>query len=217
MRSSTLHSFTVVFLFLNLGQSGCSTAESGEKEAATTHSDDAGVPDQDAATRDSPAGSAGDAGEPNDSATTEDAAGGGSGSKNGDGGPLSDAGADAMAESGGTEQDNEAQPGTFTHIYDRAFKTCRLQCHGMGFSKLDMSSREAAYRSLVNQPSNPDNMECAPLGLKRVEPGKPEQSLLYLKLNIDAPCGQQMPPGGQLPQEMRNEVKDWIAAGAPDD
>jgi hypothetical protein len=116
-----------------------------------------------------------------------------------------------------TEQDGGARPGTFTHIYEKAFKTCRLQCHGMGFSMLDMSSRKAAYESLVDHDTNPKNEACAKLGLKRVKPGEPEQSLLYRKLDVKAPCGQQMPPGGQLPQELRDEVREWIANGAKDD
>jgi hypothetical protein len=87
----------------------------------------------------------------------------------------------------------------------------------MGFSMLNMATREAAYASLVDQESNPRNMNCAPLGLKRVKPGAPEESLLYLKLDIRPPCGQQMPPGGLLKQEFRDEVRDWIANGAKND
>jgi hypothetical protein len=86
----------------------------------------------------------------------------------------------------------------------------------MGFSMLDMSSRDAAYASLVDHDSNPKNEACAKLGLKRVKAGEPDQSLLYLKLDSHAPCGQQMPPGGQLPQELRDEVREWIARGAKD-
>ena len=87
----------------------------------------------------------------------------------------------------------------------------------MGYSMLNMATRELAYASLVDQASNPRNMNCAPLGLKRVVPGKPDESLLYLKLDINAPCGQQMPPGGTPTQELRDEVRDWIANGAKDD
>jgi hypothetical protein len=87
----------------------------------------------------------------------------------------------------------------------------------MGYSMLNMATRDAAYAALVDQDSNPKNMSCAPLGLKRVQPGAPEQSLLYLKLNINPPCGQQMPPGGLLQQELSDEVRDWIANGAKND
>lgn len=111
----------------------------------------------------------------------------------------------------------ETAAGTFSHIYEQAFKTCRTQCHVMGFSMLNMATRDAAYASLVDQTSNPGNKDCAMLGLKRVKPGAPDESLLYLKLDSHAPCGQQMPPGGQLRQELRDEVRDWIANGAQDD
>jgi hypothetical protein len=69
---------------------------------------------------------------------------------------------------------------------------------------------------LVDQDSNPGNKDCAKLGLKRVKPGAPDESLLYRKLDIHSPCGQQMPPGGTLSQEFQNEVRDWIANGAQD-
>ena len=110
----------------------------------------------------------------------------------------------------------EPAPGTFSHIYQYAFRTCRTQCHLMGYSMLSMATREAAYAALVDHDSNPGNMNCAPLGLKRVKPGEPEQSLLYLKLHSNAPCGQQMPPGGRIKPEFLDEVRDWIANGAPD-
>jgi len=87
----------------------------------------------------------------------------------------------------------------------------------MGFSMLNMATRESAYTSLVDQNSNPNNMSCAPLGLKRVKPGAPEESLLYLKLDINAPCGQQMPPGGTLKKELQEEVRAWITHGAKND
>ena len=55
---------------------------------------------------------------------------------------------------------------------------------------------------------------CAMLGKKRVVPHEPDESLLYLKLTVDAPCGQQMPPGGQLRDDAREQVRAWIEAGA---
>jgi hypothetical protein len=111
----------------------------------------------------------------------------------------------------------EAGPGTFTHVYEHAFMSCKLKmCHGGGLIGIDMSSRDGAYASLVDQPSNP-TAPCAKLGKKRIQPGQPDESLLYLKLDANAPCGQQMPPGGQLTQELRDEVRQWIESGASDD
>ena len=127
------------------------------------------------------------------------------------------AGSDSAEDGGVSEPAGEAPYGSFSHIYEVAFRTCRTQCHVMGFSMLNMATRESAYAALVDQDSNPKNMNCAPLGLKRVKPGAPEQSLLYLKLDINAPCGQQMPPGGTLKKELQDEVREWIAKGAKND
>ena len=79
-----------------------------------------------------------------------------------------------------------------------------------------MTTQQAAYDSLVDQPSDP-NRECAMLGLKRVVPGDPDKSLFYLKLDINAPCGQQMPIGGVLTPKTVTRIRDWIAMGAKND
>ena len=47
--------------------------------------------------------------------------------------------------------------------------------------------------------------------------GQPKESLLFLQLDINAPCGQQLPPGGVLPESSVQEIRDWIAAGTKDD
>jgi len=52
---------------------------------------------------------------------------------------------------------------------------------------------------------------------QRVVPHEPENSLLYRKLAQTAPCGQQMPPGGQLSLAARERVREWIMLGAKDD
>jgi hypothetical protein len=122
----------------------------------------------------------------------------------------------AAGSSANTDADAGAsEPGTFSHVYDNVFVGCRRMCHSEGLVGLDMSTRQSAYRTLVDQPANP-KAQCADLGKKRVQPGAPDDSLLFLKLNAHAPCGQQMPPGGQLPMELRDEVKKWIEDGAKD-
>ena len=111
----------------------------------------------------------------------------------------------------------DAPVGSFSHLFGQTFSTCKIDfCHGGGRAGLDMSSRDAAYRTLVDMPSSA-TAACGMLGKKRVVPGEPEQSLLFLKLDINAPCGQQMPPGGVLPESAVQEIHDWIAAGATDD
>lgn len=112
-------------------------------------------------------------------------------------------------------QANEAVGPTFSVIYDSVFSTCRNpMCHGGGVTGgLDMSTKQRAYDALVDHASSPTSI-CAMLGKKRVVPSDPDESLLYLKLTVDAPCGQQMPPGGQLKDEQREQVRAWIEAGA---
>lgn len=198
---SKLHSFPNAICFLICGQLACGDTETGSSAPFLAASDAGAVTQADAATR----------------ADAALAASKDSGSFQADAGAADAAGSAASDDGGVTEPAGETQPGTFSHIYEVAFKTCRTQCHVMGFSMLNMATRDAAYAALVDQDSNPRNMGCAPLGLKRVKPGDPEQSLLYLKLDINAPCGQQMPPGGLLTQASRDEVRDWIANGAKND
>jgi hypothetical protein len=204
-----LHSFTIVILFLSFGQMGCKDGDDGTAQgSAQSRAKDAdSAHDHDAKS----GGGAGALGRDADSLPADAGAAGSGGASSG---PAGSSGGDSSM---GTESAETAEPGTFTHIYEMAFKTCRTQCHGMGFSMLDMKTRDMAYSQLVDHDTNPGNMKCAPLGLKRVKPGSPEESLLYLKLDIHTPCGQQMPPGGQLTQEYRDEVRDWIMNGAKDD
>lgn len=204
-----LHSSTTRVLFLTTGLLACSNTESGTNKPGIAHAGASAVTKTDAATeRD---------GEVRDSADGP----ADSDSLRADAGSNADQKPDAGRASNGAgavpETAEPTVPGTFSHIYEQAFKTCRTQCHSMGYSKLNMATRDAAYASLVDQDSNPGNMDCAKLRLKRVKPGAPDESLLYLKLDIHAPCGQQMPPGGTLRQEVRDEVRDWIANGAKDD
>lgn len=196
MQSSKLHSFTSLIFFLICGQLACADTDNA---AGAQRDAQAGT------TTDSDAATAQRASEVASSESSRTDAGGA--------GTAADAASD---DAGGSEPAGEAQYGTFSHIYEVAFRSCRLQCHAEGYSMLNMATRDLAYAALVDQDSNPRNMSCAPLGLKRVKPGAPDESLLYLKLDINAPCGQQMPPGGTLSQELRDEVKDWIADGAKD-
>gem|GEM_PF-3927141 len=206
---SKLHSFLILIFSLICGQLACGDTESAANEPGIARSDAAMDTQSDAASmRDGAA-------QPSDAAvTTSDSFRVDASASGAAGGAAGSAGAD---DGGVSEPAAEAPYGSFSHIYDVAFRTCRTQCHVMGFSMLNMATRESAYTSLVDQNSNPNNMSCAPLGLKRVKPGAPEESLLYLKLDINAPCGQQMPPGGTLKKELQEEVRAWITHGAKND
>ena len=204
-----LHSSTITFLFLSCGLMACSSTGDGSKKPGLSGDDASVVAEKDAAVG-SNAGSKGSREEPSDSDSLR-----------ADAGSKQDEKPDAGHASGGAgsvpETAEPALPGTFSHIYEEAFKSCRTGCHGMGFSMLNMATRDLAYASLVDQDSNPGNKECAKLMLKRVKPGAPDESLLVKKLDIHAPCGQQMPPGGTLKKELQDEVREWIANGAKDD
>jgi hypothetical protein len=94
-------------------------------------------------------------------------------------------------------------------------------CHtsGMGVSippgglDLDPAESPSPYVNLIN-------VESADYpGMKYVVPGRPEQSLLFWKVNCDSPVyGSRMPLSnyaGGLSAEQQAEIYDWIAAGAP--
>jgi hypothetical protein len=87
-------------------------------------------------------------------------------------------------------------------------------CHIAG-DIVDLSEGHA-YMDLVGQPS------VAPetCGGTLVVPGQPDASYLYQKLTNDIPCyGSRMPRtefgSVPLPDCVTNVVRDWIAAGAP--
>ena len=208
LQVSKLHSFLILFFFLICGLLACEDTENAANEPGLVRSDAAvGTQTDGASARDAAAASVDAAASTRDSLRADASSSGAADAA---------AGAASREDAGVSEPAGEAAYGSFSHIYEVAFRTCRTQCHLMGYSMLNMATRESAYAALVDQASNPRNMECAPLGLKRVVPGAPDESLLYLKLDINAPCGQQIPPGGTLTQELRDEVRDWIANGAKD-
>jgi len=104
---------------------------------------------------------------------------------------------------------------TYTAIYDEILsQTCALAfCHAGSLDYLVITSKEDGYANLVDaQAMGP---QCASTGLKRVEPGDPDKSLMYLKIT-NPPCGLQMPPvGGMLQPAQIAQIKAWIEAGAP--
>jgi hypothetical protein len=180
---------------------------SGNSQTAAGASSQAGVSGTTAAAGSSGRGQdAGNSSSAQAGASGARAAAGASAGASGSSQPEVDASGD-----GGTDQV------TFTELYDTVFKKFCNLCHYGGTLQPDLSTRAAAYQSLVNAPANPSG-QCSKLGLKRVEPGDPAKSLLAVKLSTQkAACGQQMPPGGELKPELRQAIEQWIAAGAHDD
>jgi hypothetical protein len=127
-----------------------------------------------------------------------------------------------------------ASPNSFTAVYEKVIRpTCSSDfCHyngvGIRYSALDMSSQVFAYWSLVGQPCM--GPSCSEMGM-RVVPGRPEASILYLKVSETMPpCGSQMPAdpvaltamgtsvfsGTALPDDELALIKAWILEGAHD-
>jgi len=149
------------------------------------------------------------------------------------GGAGGDAGVDAAGDaraaeaSGGDARVDDSSAGgdgaptyapTFSAIYDEILaQSCALAfCHA-GADFLTITSKDQAYGVLVNaQAKGP---QCASSGLKLVDPGHPETSLLYLKVT-SPPCGSKMPllygdASGSLDPMQIDQIKTWIEAGAP--
>ena len=81
-------------------------------------------------------------------------------------------------------------------------------CHRAGHStSLDLSGG-SSYSNLINVRS----MNYAPL--KLVEPGKSEDSVLYLKIVGSSETGSKMPPGGTLSDASVANIRAWITEGA---
>lgn len=84
-------------------------------------------------------------------------------------------------------------------------------CHGAS-GGLSLSP-ERAYEELFCHPTETAGM---PPDARRVVPGNPERSWLFLRINCDAPsdAGFRMPVGGLMPTSQQGLLRDWIAQGA---
>jgi hypothetical protein len=100
---------------------------------------------------------------------------------------------------------------TLAQIQAVVFTPKCASCHdGVGNAlpgSMDLSDETASLNSLVGVPSDND-----PLMQDRVEPQMPDMS--YLMDKIDGTAPQQMPPGGSLPMEEVNAIRQWILDGA---
>ena len=88
-----------------------------------------------------------------------------------------------------------------------------VSCHG-GSGGLFLTQGQS-YQNLVNV-----NAQAACTNKKRVLPGNPGESVLYIRVESNTPnteCGvnSRMPQGSpRLPEETINVIKDWILQGA---
>lgn len=110
--------------------------------------------------------------------------------------------------------ENEPETGvTLAQLQANIFTPRCAVCHSGGSAPhgLRLDSEDNSYAFLVDRPA-----EGVPT-LMRVNPGQPEQSYLVHKLEgATSIVGGRMPLGGPfLNQEQINQVRDWIANGAP--
>ncbi len=95
-------------------------------------------------------------------------------------------------------------------------KSCtNSACHGegTGAGNLSLKDKATSFANLVGKESG--EIDDAGKPLNRVEPGKPDKSVLWIVL--DHPFGKAkggMPPGARLDQYKIDAVKAWIADGA---
>jgi outer membrane protein assembly factor BamB len=128
-------------------------------------------------------------------------------------GDMGEPDTDAGVESGSAR----SMAPTFDAVYREVLEPSgctTTYCHGCG-GNLAMMDRATAYDNLVNAAA--DGKLCAKSGLRRVTPGKPNESLLYVKLLENPPCGVRMPVAGKLPLADIEQIKAWITLGAMND
>jgi hypothetical protein len=103
---------------------------------------------------------------------------------------------------------------TLAQIQQSVFTPSCSVCHTGGGSSLpasmNLSSAQASFQALVGVAS------LQVPSLQRVKPGDPDTSYLIDKLEGTQTVGVQMPFGGQpLPQATIDQIRAWIADGAP--
>jgi mono/diheme cytochrome c family protein len=106
-----------------------------------------------------------------------------------------------------------AEPVTFSKDIVPILKTRCVMCHLTGQEPGNMKlAPKVAYATLVG-------VKATETDLKRIEPGKPDQSYVVRKLEgthvAAGGTGEQMPMGGDpLPPEQIQKIRAWIEQGA---
>jgi len=106
--------------------------------------------------------------------------------------------------------DGDQEKSTLLWIQDNVFSPICVECHS--------GANPAAGQDLSNiaaSASNLINIASANTNFKRVLPGSPQESYLYLKITGDSQAGARMPLGKPaLSDEAITAIKQWIALGA---
>jgi hypothetical protein len=130
-----------------------------------------------------------------------------------------------LAACGGSQPASADGPaGTFTQIYQTVLSTdtesrCNF-CHSMPASQVSNGmfhtgmDQAETYAALIDKTS----LSTACSGRSVIVPFEPDQSLLFLKVAGQPPCGNRMPLGGKaLSAAQIQMIQSWIAAGANND
>ena len=137
-----------------------------------------------------------------------------------DGAAQDDDAGDDRADVGIDGPDAIVRLPTFTGVYQQVLvPSCALPfCHAGTGDYLQLQDMEIGYASLVNAPAQGPG--CAETGLKRVDPGHPETSLLVLKVT-NPPCGDKMPRSYGISVSLDplaiKQIEAWITLGAKND
>jgi len=126
---------------------------------------------------------------------------------------------DDMGGGGPRPEPSPSGEPTFSAVYDEIIvgEGCTTPlCHGGGAGGLSLTTRDGAYAALVG--AAPAGPFCNTSGLLLVQAGDPDASLLWHKVSTrEPPCGDPMPISAMLAAEQVEQIREWIARGAPDD
>lgn len=138
--------------------------------------------------------------------------------------PVAMAGASGVA-GGSAGSGSSVDPNSFTAIYENIIVgvgcNAGAACHAGTVGGLTMTSKDATYSALVGVkamgmsiPTTMNKaMNCKDSGLTRVVAGKPDESLMLLKVERTQPCGDPM-PGSPLAADKVAQIRAWISNGA---
>lgn len=133
---------------------------------------------------------------------------------------VADAATDSATDAGADGNGGNAGTPTFSSVYQQVVLDggCNTaSCHGgANAGNLSMTTQAEAYTQLVGVSAS--GPACGTSGLKRVDPGHPETSLIVNKVSANPPvCGLPMPPTGGLPEAAIAALRAWIQGGAAND
>jgi hypothetical protein len=112
---------------------------------------------------------------------------------------------------------------TFSAIFSEILSknteySCDSPCHALTNMRVDVDPK-TTYSQIIDVPASGMGLNntpgCGTSGMKLIVPGKPEESLLYLKVQAAPPCGERMRIGGPyLNDRELEQIKQWIQMGA---